>query len=266
MVVVEWWNFIAKKEQLLSISTTTICVVLFAVLIHFNKKHTFLSKSCWYHVVCLSYIHNILFCHNTHKKSTSKIATSFSFSQEISLFNKWKHPFPHFLVVFLQFAYFHKNFLSHLLDFTNSCQHCHFLVENLISQPIFVPFLIFHNKTKPMTHNHALFITNELGNAVVVFCSSVPFFVARTFLIFFIELLQSIALLSFSLWTYPMLSSFSQQLDSSSNPNNSVKYAIGTTPRNLFHASTKENSYVDKKEMKNGCLKRIQMVFAMIFL
>ena len=26
------------------------------------------------------------------------------------------------------------------------------------------------------------------------------------------------------------------------------------------------NSYVDKKEMKNGCLKRIQMVFAMIFL
>ena len=28
MAVVEWWNFIAKKEQLLSISTTTICVVL----------------------------------------------------------------------------------------------------------------------------------------------------------------------------------------------------------------------------------------------
>ena len=70
-----------RKNKLLSISTTTICVVLFAVLIHFNKKHTFLSKSCWYHVVCLSYFTTYCFVTTPTKSLHQK-------SQQVSLFHK----------------------------------------------------------------------------------------------------------------------------------------------------------------------------------
>ena len=132
MAVVEWWNFIAKKEQLLSISTTTICVVLFAVLIHFNKKHTFLSKSCWYHVVCLSYFTTYCFVTTPTKSLHQK-------SQQVSFFHKKSPcstdeniPFHFFLLFFSNLHIFTRiscppsGFHKFLSTLSLSCRKSHF--------------------------------------------------------------------------------------------------------------------------------------------
>ena len=147
MVVVEWWNFIAKKEQLLSISTTTICVVLFAVLIHFNKKHTFLSKSCWYHVVCLSYFTTYCFVTTPTKSLHQK-------SQQVSLFHKKSPcstneniPFHIFLL-----------FFSNLHIFTRISCHTFWISQILVNIVTFLSKISFHN---PFSFHFSYFTTKQ---------------------------------------------------------------------------------------------------------